>query len=142
MNRSLLSDNELAVLQILWSAKAPLSRPEILERMPENEWNPNSIHLVLNNLIKNGLVKVAGVTRCGQSYGRTYCATKTKGEYTAEVALNIIPDLPKQECIVEVMSAMVKETDIDEKTIDLLKQMLDERREELKEKGNASIQKG
>lgn len=137
MNRSLLSDNELAVLQILWSAKAPLSRPEILERMPENEWNPNSIHLVLNNLIKKGLVKVVGVARCGQSYGRTYCAAKTKGEYTAEVALNIIPDLP----VVEVMSAMVKETDIDEKTIDLLKQMLDERRRELKKKGDASTQK-
>lgn len=128
MGRSTLSDNELAVLRALWNADVPLSRPEILDRIPDNHWNPNSIHLVLNNLIKKGFIRIEGMTKCGQSYGRTYSATKTQAEYAAGLALNAIPDGSEEESLLEVMSAMVKATKLDDKTIDLLHQMLEEHR--------------
>lgn len=130
MSRQVLSDNELAVLRALWNADAPLSRPEILERISGNNWNPNSIHLVLNNLLKKGFISIEGMARCGQSYGRTYTATKTQGEYAAKLALNALCDTP-EESVLEVMSAMVKSTKLNEKTIDLLQQMLEEQRAQL-----------
>lgn len=132
MSRPNLSDNELAVLRALWSADTPLSRPEILERISNNKWNPNSIHLVLNNLIKKGYIRIEGMARCGQSYGRTYSATKSQGEYAASLALNAIPDSVEEKSILDVMSAMVKSTNISEKTIILLQQMLEEHRNNLK----------
>lgn len=138
MTRQSLSDNEMAVLQVLWKAEAPLSRPKILEKIPNNDWNPNSVHLVLNNLIKKGFVNVSGITRCGQSYGRTYYAAKTQAEYAAELALSAMPDVPAEESVVAVMAAMVRGKRITEPTIDKLQQMLDQRREELRRENPAA----
>ena len=133
MSRPILSDNELAVLRALWSADAPLSRPEILDRISNNNWNPNSIHMVLNNLIKKGFIKIEGIAKCGQSYGRTYSATKTQSEYAAGLALSAIPDRNNEESILGVMSAMVRSVNLNSKTIDLLEQMLNEQRQKLNE---------
>jgi len=133
MKGQLLSTNELAILRVLWSADMPLSRPEILNRLPNNNWNPNSIHAVLNNLIKKGYLQVGGITRCGQSYGRTYRAAKTQGEYVADLALQAVRDVPEEDCVLDVMSAMVKHKNVSEKTIAMLEQMLAQRREELRE---------
>ena len=110
----MLSDNELAVLRVFWSTRTPLSRPEILSRMRENNWNPNSIHRVLN-------------------YGRTYRAIKDQSDYVADVALHAIPNVPEEECVLDVMSAMVKRKNISENTITMLEQMLAKRREELRQ---------
>lgn len=132
MSRPNLSDNELAVLRALWSANTALSRPEILDRISNNNWNPNSIHQVLNNLIKKGYIKIDGMARCGQSYGRTYSAIKTQGEYVAGLALNALPDSVEEESILDVMSAMVKSIKLSEKTISLLQAMLNEHCNNLK----------
>lgn len=52
MSAPTLSPNEFCILKLLWSANHALTRPEILEALPEQDWNPNSIHLILNNMIK------------------------------------------------------------------------------------------
>lgn len=118
-------------MQTFWTTDMPLSRPEILERVVQHDWNPNSIHLVLNNLMKKGFLKVDGIARCGKGYGRTYIACISQGEYVAKAALSAVSDVPKQSCVLEVMSAMLKHAQIDGQTIQTLKQMLDERRKEL-----------
>ena len=76
-----LSPNEFKIMQLLWKEKRPLSRPEIIEMIPERDWNPNSIHLILNNMIEKGVIRVDGMTRCGRGYGRTYAATVNNLEY-------------------------------------------------------------
>lgn len=138
MKRKNLSDNELAVMGVLWSADSPLSRPQILDKLSDNDWNPNSIHMVLNNLIKKELVTVSGVVPCGQSYGRSYSATKSREEYAAELAISAIPNATEEECVLGIMSAMVRSSSINEETIDLLKQMLEQRRQELQQDGSFS----
>lgn len=130
----MLSTNELTVLRVLWDSKSPLSRPEILARISNTDWNPNSIHIVLNNLIKKGFVTIEGVTRCGQRYGRTYSAAKTQGDYASELALAAIPELPSEESVLVVMSAMIKGQQIDPATIEKLQNILDQRRAELSQK--------
>lgn len=133
MKHKVLSDNEFSIMHILWSADGSLSRPEILNKLSDNDWNPNSIHTVLNNLIKKGFITVTGVVPCGQSYGRTYSAVKSQEEYATELAFSVVPDNAKAECVFGIVSAMVRSTAISEETIDLLKQMLEQRREELRQ---------
>lgn len=76
-----LSPNEFKIMQLLWKEERPLSRPEIIEMIPERDWNPNSIHLILNNMIEKGVIRVDGMTRCGRDYGRTYAAAVNNLEY-------------------------------------------------------------
>ena len=66
MSATSLSSNEFCILQLLWTEGRALTRPEILEALPDKDWNPNSIHLILNNMIKKGVLQVNGVARCGR----------------------------------------------------------------------------
>lgn len=60
MSATSLSSNEFCILQLLWTEGRALTRPEILEALPDKDWNPNSIHLILNNMIKKGVLQVNG----------------------------------------------------------------------------------
>ena len=85
-----LSSNEFCILNLLWSESRAMTRPEILEALPDKDWNPNSIHLILNNMIKKGVLQVVGVARCGRGYGRTYAPTLSQTEYAAAQALELL----------------------------------------------------
>lgn len=135
MKRRMLSNNEFSVMRVLWGAGGPLSRPEILNELADNDWNPNSIHMVLNNLIKKGFVTITGVVPCGQSYGRAYSAAKSQEEYAAELALDAVSGTPQDERVLGIMSAMVRSVSVSEETIEQLKRMLEQRRQELREDG-------
>ena len=82
MEKYILSSNELAVLNALWDAERPLTRSEMLQSIHKTDWNPNSIHMVLNNLIRKGFVQVGETVRCGQNYGRTYFPLKPREGWT------------------------------------------------------------
>ena len=83
--------------------------------------------------MQKGYIRVEGIARWGQNYGRTYRAIKDQSDYVADVALHAIPNVPENECVLDVMSAMVKRKNISEKTITMLEQMLAKRREELRQ---------
>lgn len=107
------------------------NRPEILEALPEQDWNPNSIHLILNNMIKKGVVEVEGVARCGRGYGRTYAPTISRTEYAAAQTMDTTSDMSGGERLLGVFAALVDKQGIDEKTIAELEQMLEQKRKEL-----------
>ena len=125
-----LSENELAVMTALWSGDGTLSRPEILRRITKTNWNPNSIHLVLNNLIKKGFVQAGDLARCGQSYGRTYRAMRTRGEYAAALALEA-SEGPEEARVLDVMNAIVRREGVGEETLRQLEALVARRRAEL-----------
>lgn len=131
MNSTALTSNEFSILQMLWEEGRPLSRPEILERMPDIDWNPNSIHLILNNMIKKGVLKVDGIARCGRGYGRTYAPAMSQMEYAAMQAVEATPHVPKEKRILGVVAALVDQEGIDAKTISELEKMLEEKKKEL-----------
>lgn len=92
-----LSQNEFKIMRLLWQKDRPLSRPEIIEMVPDRDWNPNSIHLILNNMIEKGVIRVEGMTRCGRGYGRTYAAAMSNLEYALAVLRETTPDLTSDE---------------------------------------------
>lgn len=126
-----LSSNEFCILNLLWSESRAMTRPEILEALPDKDWNPNSIHLILNNMIKKGVLQVVGVARCGGGYGRTYAPTLSQTEYAAAQALEATPDMTVSDRLLGVVAALVDKKGIDAQTIAELEQMLEEKRKEL-----------
>ena len=104
-----LSPNEFKIMQLLWKEKRALSRPEIIDMTPNREWNPNSIHLILNNMIEKGCIAVDGLARCGRGYGRTYVATITNVDYAVELLKDATPDLTADERLLGVNRALLKD---------------------------------
>src|SRR4051812_40872622 len=61
-----ISDSEWQVMDVVWSAPAPLSAGEIVETLtPTSTWNPRTIKTMLNRLVKKGALNF---TTEGKSY--------------------------------------------------------------------------
>lgn len=116
-----LSPNEFNILQLFWKENRPLSRPEIIELTPNRDWNPNSIHLMLNNMIEKGVIRVEGMTRCGKGYGRTYAATMTNLEYAATLLQNATPELSTDERLLGLLPILLREPIRPETRVALIK---------------------
>lgn len=129
--KSVLTENEFSILTLLWTEKRSLSRPEILENLSDNDWNPNSIHLILNSMINKGVLKVDGIARCGQNYGRTYAPTMTQEEYAATQMIRLTPNLPQRQRLLGIFAALVDKNGIDAETIEEMEKLLEKKRKEL-----------
>ena len=123
-----LSVNEFKILELIWTEGRALSRPEIIELTPDKDWNPNSIHLILNNMIEKGVLKVDGMTRCGRGYGRTYAATMSRAEYAARQVRQATHNMSGGDRLVEVLRAMLDLETVDAATLERLQGVLDERK--------------
>lgn len=86
-----------------------MSRPEIIELTPDRDWNPNSIHLILNNMIEKGVIAVDGLTRCGRGYGRTYVAVVSNLEFAMDVLKSVTPDMTTDERFIGAVRALLAE---------------------------------
>ncbi len=118
-----LSPNEFRIMQLLWKENRPLSRPEIIEMLPDREWNPNSIHLILNNMIEKGVLCVEGMTRCGRGYGRTYAATVNNLEYAVNLLKEATPDLTGEERLLGVLPVLLRDN-VSGGTVEKLRELL------------------
>jgi predicted transcriptional regulator len=125
MKYILLSETELDIMQLLWEENSGLSRPEILSRLEGKDWNPNSIHQVLNSMMKKGVLQVDGMARCGKIYGRTYMPTMTQQEFLARRTQEITPGLTTKERILGVVAALADQEGLDAETIQELEQLLE-----------------
>lgn len=78
-----LSPKETELMQIFWDAGEPLSRAEILERAEEHpqSWKPNSIHILLNQLLDKKYIVVSGFYLNSRKLGRTFESAVTPQEY-------------------------------------------------------------
>ncbi len=126
-----LTQNELSVIQVLWAEKRPLSRPEILSRIPEHSWNPNSIHLILNSLIKKQFIAVDGMTKCGQGYGRTYAPTVTQEDFAAACVLRLTPNLSPEQRLLGLVSSLINQDGVTSETIERLEALLQSKKREI-----------
>ncbi len=104
-----LSPNEFKIMQLLWKENRPLSRPEIIALVPDRDWNPNSIHLILNNMIEKGVIRVDGMTRCGRGYGRTYAASLSNLEYAVQLLKESTPDMSADERLLGVLPILLRD---------------------------------
>lgn len=129
-----LTENEFKILQLMWKEGRSMSRPEIIEKTPDRDWNPNSIHLILNNMIEKKVLYVDGMTRCGKGYGRTYAPTMTQLEYAAKQAMEATPNYAPDERLLGIVATLVEKSAVSSKTISDLENMLSQKKAELQNK--------
>lgn len=124
-----LSANEFKIMELFWQEERPLSRPEIIELTPDKTWNPNSIHLILNNMIEKGVIAVSGLTRCGRGYGRTYAPTMTQLEYAAYQAQEATPGMSLKDRLVGIVGTLLDKSEEDPAAaVSALEKLLKERK--------------
>lgn len=123
-----LSHNERQIMELLWKEDRPLSRLEILAGTEDRDWNPASVHLILNSLLSKGVMKI---TDTEKKYGRTYEAVISQEEYVAQYIVNGTPGHTERDRLLCVVSALVNKKGIDKETINELEKMLEEKKKEL-----------
>lgn len=123
----LLTKSELQIMQLLWREGRPLTRAEILSGCADKTWKDNSIHILLNGLLKKDAICEAGFARSCKVWAREYAPEITAAEYYKDSAfdqlgVNAVPELFK---------AMISQDGVTVELIDQLLEILKERRAEL-----------
>ena len=95
----MVSKNEYTILSLLWESNKPLTRAEILEGTEGRNWNPASIHLILNSMISKGVIRI---TNEEVKYGRTYEACITYNEYLEKSLQEIVPNKSLSEICADI----------------------------------------
>ena len=123
-----LTKSELEVMTVLWKAERPLSRGDILSLSKDKTWKDNSIHILLNGMLKKGAIKEDGFARSGKVWGRLYAPAIGIGEYYRE---NLFQQSKEEEYPL-LLSAMVDDDSLSEETLNKLEEILRKRREKMK----------
>lgn len=123
-----LTKSELEIMNVLWKAERPLSRAEILELSSDKTWKDNSIHILLNGMLKKGAIQGDGFVRSGKVWGRLYAPTIGIGEYYRE---NLFQP-GGEEAYPLLLAAMVDDDDLSDETMEKLEEILRKRRERMK----------
>jgi BlaI family penicillinase repressor len=80
-----LTKSEREIMDVLWEAGVPLSRGDFLERSDAKTWKDSSVHILLNSLLRKGLIREAGLVKCSKTFGRTFLPTMSREEYCVAV---------------------------------------------------------
>ena len=79
MKKTKLTKAELAIMQILWESKEPLSIRDIPEIEPA--LNPNTVATAIKQLQKKEMIKVADITYHRSALTRLFTPAMSKEEY-------------------------------------------------------------
>lgn len=105
------------ILNLLWACGRPLTAAEILEANPEGMGNITYVHRALNEMEKEGLIKVVGTERRNTQYARQFSFVYNREEYAArfmhEVGLSV-------HSVGKVALAMINEYETSEKSKETL----------------------
>jgi len=125
-----LTKNEQEIMDLMWKENRPLSRSEIIELSPDRSWKSSSIHILLNQMLEKGTIVVDGFVKTGKNYGRTFSSTTTQDEYQVMQFMQSSQYAQsKPTAIVNFISCLLEDDDIDDETLDKLGVILQKRRE-------------
>lgn len=120
-----LTKSEMEIMDVLWEDGGALSRADFLERSQEKTWKDSSVHILLNGLLSKGAIKEAGLIKRQKTYGRTFLPTMTREEYFASTIFSYRyqPDMEG------LFRALLARPEADEEFLNILEQLLKEKRE-------------
>lgn len=103
-----LTRSEMEIMDVLWEAREPLSRSDLLERSAEKSWKDSSVHILLNGMLQKNVIREAGFVKRSKTYGRTFAPTLTREEYFA----NTVFSYRHKPNIVGLIEALLRREDI------------------------------
>ena len=118
-----LTKSEMEIMDVLWNARVPMSRSDLLERSEEKSWKDSSVHILLNGLLQKGAIVEAGFVRRSKTYGRTFVPTMTREQYFA----NVIFSYRYQPDVIGLLEALLQRKEVDTDTLIQLQTMINAR---------------
>lgn len=125
-----LTNREMDILNILWSAQSPLTASEIAKS--KETLTVNTVQANLRKLQNKNLIRVADIVYSGTVLSRSYETTITKNEFAVEALDNYFKD--NNISILNTISTLLKNDKLDEASIDGLQEMLNQWKEQFKRK--------
>lgn len=93
MKKTALTKSESEVMYLLWHTDRALSAAEMVALSPQKTWKDSYIHLMVNSLLKKGMITPAGFVKTFRNYARTFAPCMTEEEY-AQLQLRDTADDP------------------------------------------------
>lgn len=122
-----LTKNELEIMEVLWTARCPLTGAEIIQRSGDTKsWKSSSIHILINSLLKKEAIKEHGFVKTGKGYGRTFLPTESGEEYYADY----LAALAERTSVKRVFAALFDTKEVSDDTIMELEELLKEYKKE------------
>ena len=122
-----LTKSEMEIMNVLWKAGRPLTRGEILELSTDKTWQDNSIHILLNGMLKKDAIRPSGFVRSGKVWARQYEPNISIEDYFAE---NVFSHASLKEYPL-LFSAMINKDEITPALLNEFEEMIQKRRQEL-----------
>lgn len=123
-----VSDNEFQILETLWRENRALSRTEIINLTENKTWKESSIHVLLNQLLDKGLLKVDGFEKTGKNYGRKYAPTLSKNSFDFnKLKSSFLKIKPKKTAISDFLNFLVETDNFTTEDLDMLKKSLEDK---------------
>lgn len=101
-----LTSKEYEIMKILWEGEKPLLISDI--QMKANKISNNSLHPMINTLIKKGFIEVTGSVRVVKTVSRLYSPAVTLDEYAAIQLEEILKTSNEKLHIANVLAKFIK----------------------------------
>jgi len=125
--------SEICILKLLWKENRPLTAAEMIDKLPELNLVLTSIYVILNGMIKKGFVSLDGMERYGKRSSKTYKSILTPEEFATLQITRLLPEAPRHDRMLGIVSSMTKYSGIDMETISALEEYLHQKRKELED---------
>jgi len=127
-----LSKSEYEILSLLWTKPEGLTATEINELAEVKSWKDASIHLILNGMLKKGVIRTDGMVLTGRTYSRIFKTTLTPEEYSLmQVKQNTSFAEDKNLAITNIFAAFLDDSEVNSETIDKIEKLIEKKRKEL-----------
>ena len=117
-----LTKSEMEIMDVLWLSGKPMSRSDILESSPDKSWKDSSVHILLNGLLKKGMIQESGFVKRSKTYGRTFTPTMNREQY---FALSVFSYKYKPQ-VIELVGAILKREDVSREELSQISEMISE----------------
>lgn len=122
-----LKKGELEIMELFWREGQALTHADICEQLKDA--SRNTIYLHLNHLLKKGMIQTGPSVRRGRTYGRTFTAAVSKGEY---LAMQVVDEAQADnQTLQNVFAYFLRSDHITPETLDELEKRIQQRKKEL-----------
>ncbi|MBQ9157636.1 MAG: BlaI/MecI/CopY family transcriptional regulator [Eubacterium sp.] len=125
-----LTESEQQVLDLLWDREEALTSSEIVDYCEGRTWKESYIHILINSLLKKGLIEIDGFKKTTKNYARTFKPCMSREEYSL---LQIRQNQKISSRTLSHLFAAMLEDETDVAVLDELSRLLEDRRRELEE---------
>lgn len=130
-----LTDSEFQVLNLLWDSEEPLTSSEIVHLCKNRTWKPSYIHIMINSLLSKEMIVIAGFKKTTKNYARTFAAAMSREDWALLQVTQQQASTSKT--LSNLFTALVEE-ETDEEVLDILSDILNARKQKLKENHDSS----